>query len=131
NRGTSGNVSARLGEGLLVTPSGIVPEELTAEGIVYVGPDGACGGPLKPSSEWRMHQRILERRPDSRAVIHCHSRYATVLACAGKPIPPLHYMVAVSGRSSVPVAPYAPFGSAELADAVADTIAGGHACLMA
>jgi L-fuculose-phosphate aldolase len=131
NRGTSGNVSARLGEGLLVTPTGIVPEEMTPRDIVHVAADGSVTGDLRPSSEWRMHQRILERRPDCRAVLHCHSRYATILACAGKPIPPLHYMVGVSGRSSIPVAPYRVFGSAELADVVAETMEGGLACLMA
>jgi L-fuculose-phosphate aldolase len=132
NRGTSGNVSARLGEGLLVTPSGVVPEALTPESVVFVGPDGESPeGSLRPSSEWRMHAGLYARRSDVNAVVHCHARHATILACAGKPIPPLHYMVGVSGRSSVPLAPYEPFGSIELADAVADAMEGGMACLMA
>ena len=78
-----------------------------------------------------MHAGILARRPDARAVVHCHARYATILACAGKPIPAVHYMVGVSGGSSVPVAPYAPFGSDELAQIVAETLEGRAACLMA
>ena len=132
NRGTSGNVSARFGEGLLVTPSGVIPDELTPESIVFVDPDGASPpGAARPSSEWRMHAGLYARRPDAGAVVHCHSRHATILACAGKPIPPLHYMVGVSGRASVPLAPYQPFGSIELADAVADAMEGGLACLMA
>lgn len=132
NRGTTGNISARCDDGLLVTPSGIVPEKLTAESIVFVGASGAAReGALKPSSEWRMHARILERRPDVNAVVHCHSRYATILACAGKPIPALHYMIGVSGKPEVPLAPYATFGTPELADKVADALAGGYACLMA
>jgi L-fuculose-phosphate aldolase len=132
NRGTSGNVSARLGEGLLVTPSGVVPEELTPESIVLLDAGGTpAPGALKPSSEWRMHQQILARRPDCRAVVHCHSRYATILACAGRAIPAVHYMVGVSGGASVPVAPYEVFGSAELADAVADALDGRYASLMA
>jgi L-fuculose-phosphate aldolase len=132
NRGTSGNVSARLGEGLLVTPSGVVPEELTAQSIVLLDNEGTpAPGAMKPSSEWRMHQQILARRPDCRAVVHCHSRYATILACAGRPIPAVHYMVGVSGGASVPVAPYEVFGSAELADAVADALDGRYASLMA
>jgi L-fuculose-phosphate aldolase len=88
-------------------------------------------GGLRPSSEWRMHGGLYEARTDCGAVVHCHSRHATILACAGKPIPPLHYMVGVSGKASVPLAPYAPFGSAELAAGVAEAMDGGFACLMA
>ena len=132
NRGTSGNVSVRYGKGLLVTPSGIPAVRLTPEQMVLVSADGSTPeGALKPSSEWRMHQRLLEKRPDARAVVHCHSRHATILACSGKPIPALHYMVAVAGGASVPVAPYATFGSVELADAVVETLDGRYAALMA
>ncbi|GLK49994.1 fructose-bisphosphate aldolase [Brevundimonas intermedia] len=132
NRGTSGNVSARLGDAMLVTPSGVPPLRMTADMIVRVDADGTVGaGALKPSSEWRMHQRLLQRRPDASAVVHCHSRHATILACAGTPIPPLHYMVAVGGGGSIPVAPYATFGSEALADAVVETLGGQYAALMA
>lgn len=132
NRGTSGNVSARLGDGMLVTPSGVPPERLTPETIVFVDADGAVAeGQLKPSSEWRMHLQILRRRPDVGAVVHCHSRHATILACAGRPIPAVHYMVGVSGGASVPVAPYATFGSEALADAVVEALDGRNAALMA
>lgn len=132
NRGTSGNLSARFGEAMLVTPSGVPPERLTGDQMVLVHPDGSTAADaLKPSSEWRMHQQILNRRPDANAVVHCHSRHATILACAGREIPSMHYMVAVGGGSSVPVAPYATFGSAELAAAVVDTLDGRAAALMA
>jgi L-fuculose-phosphate aldolase len=132
NRGTSGNVSARLGDGMLVTPSGVPPERLSPEAMVYVGADDRIpDGQLKPSSEWRMHMQILRRRPDVGGVVHCHSRHATILACAGRPIPAVHYMVGVSGGSSVPVAPYATFGSEGLADAVVEALSGRNAALMA
>jgi L-fuculose-phosphate aldolase len=132
NRGTSGNVSARCGEAMLVTPSGVPAGLLTPEQMVLVQADGATApGALKPSSEWRMHQGLLERRPDINAVVHCHSRHATILACAGRPIPAVHYMVAVSGGTSVPVAPYATFGSEELAQTVVETLDGRYAALMA
>ena len=132
NRGTSGNVSMRWEDGLLVTPSGVTPDALTADSIVRLAMDGtAAPDALKPSSEWRMHAGLLARRPDVRAVVHCHARHATILACAGKPIPPLHYMTAVSGKPSVPLAPYRLFGSLELAEAVAEAMDGGRACLMA
>lgn len=132
NRGTSGNVSMRWGDGLLVTPSGVVPDDLTPQAIVLLDANGeASKGALRPSSEWRMHAGLLARRPDARAVVHCHARYATILACAGRPIPAVHYMVGVGGGSSVPVAPYAPFGSDELAKSVAATLEDRSACLMA
>jgi len=132
NRGTSGNVSARCGEAMLVTPSGVPASLLTPEQMVLVQADGATApGALKPSSEWRMHQGLLDRRPDINAVVHCHSRHATILACAGRPIPAMHYMVAVSGGTSVPVAPYATFGSPELAQAVVEALDGRYAALMA
>jgi L-fuculose-phosphate aldolase len=117
---------------MLVTPSGVPPERLTGDQMVLVQPDGSTPeGGLRPSSEWQMHQQILNRRPDANAVVHCHSRHATILACAGREIPSVHYMVAVGGGSSVPVAPYATFGSGELAEAVVDTLDGRAAALMA
>ena len=132
NRGTSGNASARCGEGLLVTPSGIPPHELTPELIVRLDASGrADPGSLKPSSEWQMHLGIYQQRADAQAVVHCHSRYATILACADRTIPCLHYMVGVSGKTTIPLAPYALFGSRALADAVLATLDGGLACLMA
>ena len=132
NRGTSGNVSVRFEEGMLVTPSGVVPDELTPESIVYVKADGNVPeGSARPSSEWRMHMGIYLRRADTNAVVHCHARNSTILACANRPIPPLHYMVAVSGGPVVPIAPYATFGSDELASGVVDTLDGRSACLMA
>lgn len=133
NRGTAGNVSARAEGGMLITPSGVVPERLSAEQIVFVADDGTWDeSGLKPSSEWRMHLGILQRRADANAVIHCHSRHATILACAGIPIPALHYMIAVSGGAEVAVAPYETFGTEELAKSIADTL-GAHrrACLLA
>jgi L-fuculose-phosphate aldolase len=132
NRGTSGNASVRCGDKLLITPTGIVAEELTPEHMVLIDDEGrSAAGQLRPSSEWRMHMGILTRRPDLAAVVHCHSRYATVLACAGRPIPAIHYMVAVSGRAEIPLAPYRLFGSEELAAAVVEALQGGNACLMA
>jgi len=132
NSGTSGNVSARLADGLLVTPSGVVPDRLTPPAIVRLDAEGrAPAGAMKPSSEWRMHAGLYARRPDMNAVVHCHSRHATILACAGRPIPAFHYMVAVGGKSLIPLAPYRTFGTAELAQAVAEALDGGFACLMA
>lgn len=132
NRGTSGNVSARFGSGMLITPSGIPPAHLHAEQIVFVEGDGSWdSASSRPSSEWQMHLSILQRRADVNAVVHCHSQYATILACAHKEIPSLHYMVAVSGDTSVPVAPYESFGTKELSNATLDVLGERNAVLMA
>lgn len=131
NRGTSGNVSIRVDSGMLVTPSGVVPGRLTAEQMVFVDNAGNWDdqGP-RPSSEWRMHLGLYLARGEVGAVVHCHSRHATILACAGREIPSVHYMVAVAGGAKVPLAPYATFGSEELAHAIAATLDGYRACLM-
>jgi L-fuculose-phosphate aldolase len=131
NRGTSGNASVRFGDRLLITPSGVVPNALNHESIVLIDADGRTpDGALRPSSEWRMHWGILAARPDVGAVVHCHSRHATILACTGRSIPSIHYMVGVGGRHEIPVAPYHRFGSLDLAQAVVQTLQGGFACLM-
>jgi len=132
NKGTSGNCSVRCGEGMLITPSGVVPDALTPESMVYLDADGVpATNTLAPSSEWQMHKGILDRRSDAQGVVHCHSHYATVLACSHMPIPSVHYMVGVSGGPTIEVAPYHMFGSKELAEAVIETLDGRFACLMA
>jgi len=132
NRGTSGNASLRVAGGMVVTPSGVPPDALTPSGMVFVDEAGQPEeGALKPSSEFRMHHHILRARRDADAVVHCHSRNATILACCGRPIEPIHYMVLVARAPSIQVAPYATFGTEELANAVVETMGGGLACLMA
>ena len=128
----SGNVSARWGEGMLITPTGMAYDDLLPEDIVFVADDGATAqGARKPSSEWPFHLTAYEARPEAGAVVHCHSLNATALACARKPIPPFHYMVAVAGGSDIPLAGYATFGSDELAVNVGEALAERKACLMA
>lgn len=132
NRGTSGNLSVRFASGMFVTPSGVTPDRLAPDLMVFVDGDGrAAEGSARPSSEWRMHMGLYQRRADANAIVHCHARHSTILACAHREIPPLHYMVAVSGGASVPIAPYATFGSEELAEGVVRTLDGRFACLMA
>lgn len=130
--GRSGNVSARCGSGLLITPTGVAYEQLRAADIVFVARDGTVAqGALKPSSEWRFHLSAYAARPDMAAIVHTHSLHATVLACAHKPIPAFHYMVAVAGGSDIPLVPYATFGTEELSQHVARGLAERNACLMA
>jgi L-fuculose-phosphate aldolase len=132
NHNHAGNVSLRCGDSVLITPTGMGAEQIEPRDIVQIDLRGnVLAGSKKPSSEWEMHLAVYRQRPDINAIVHCHSRYATTLACAGKTIPALHYMIASSGGTTVPLVPYRLFGSTELATAVADTLQHGYACLMA
>jgi len=131
--GRSGNVSCRWKGGMLITPTGMQYETLKPRDIVFVTGKGTLQGRSlrKPSSEWRFHLAAYRARADMNAVVHTHSLYATVLACAHKPIPAFHYMVAVAGGSDIPLVPYDTFGTEELAQHVAEGLAHRNACLMA
>lgn len=130
--GRSGNVSTRFEDGLLITPTGIPYDVLTPADIVRVRLDGQVPpGQQAPSSELRFHLAIYRARLDVGAIVHCHSMHATVLACARRPIPAFHYMVAAAGGDDIPLVPYATFGSEELARHVAEGLAHRNACLMA
>lgn len=131
--GTSGNVSVRTGETtMLITPTGVAPDKLEPQHIVYMNLEGEVSdGQLAPSSEWHMHADIYRNKPGLQAVVHCHSNYATILACAHKPIPPLHYMLAAGGSDGVPLADYATFGTQALSDAALKALDNSLACLLA
>ena len=131
NQGTSGNVSVRWSDGLLVTPSGIPYESIEAEDIVFLGMDGTPYGHHAPSSEWRFHRDILRSRPDLNAVVHAHPTYATAHAILGNDIPAAHYMIAAAGGSTIRCAPYATFGTEELSRHALDALADRTACLLA
>ena len=92
--------------------------------------NGPAGGKA-PSSEWHFHQAIYEARPDAGAAVHCHSRFATALACVHLAVPSFHYMVAKAGGADIPLAPYATYGTPELATHVAKALAQRNACLLA
>ncbi len=130
--GRSGNVSCRVGGGMLITPSGMAYEDLEPEDIVRVALDGSVPGKQrKPSSEWHFHLAAYRARANIGALVHAHSLHATVLACARKSIPAFHYMVAVAGGNDIPLVPYATFGTDALARLVADGLKDRNACLMA
>lgn len=129
--GRSGNVSCRMGPHMLITPSGVPYEDLLPEDIVAVGFDGAVAPHrFKPSSEWRFHLSAYGARGEAQAIVHCHSLHAGALACTGRSIPAFHYMIAVAGGSDIPCAPYATFGTDELAQHVAKALKDRRACLM-
>ena len=131
NRGTSGNVSARIAGGFLVTPSGLAYESTRPEDIVGVAQDGTAHGSRRPSSEWRFHRDIYAARPEVEAIVHAHSSFATTLACLGRGIPAFHYMIAVGGGNDIRCAPYATFGTQELSDHALRALEGRKACLLA
>jgi L-fuculose-phosphate aldolase len=137
NRGASGNSSVRTSNGFLITPSGIPPDELTEAAMVAMRlsdsqePGSALTSGANPSSEWRFHHDIYLHRSDVNAVVHCHSAFATSLACLHREIPAFHYMIAVAGGSTIRCAPYALFGSQELSNNALRALEDRKACLLA
>ena len=129
-RATSGNVSARDGDRIAVTPTGGVLAELTAEQIAVVDLDGTVvEGSLAPTSEIGLHLGVYERY-DAGAVVHTHAPVATALSTVLDELPCVHYeMLGLGG--SVRVAPYRTFGTPELHDAVLEALEGRTAALMA
>jgi L-fuculose-phosphate aldolase len=134
--GTSGNVGARLSDGrIAITPSTLDYDTMTAAHIVIVMPDGAGSeGRHQPSSEVRIHLEILAARPDVGAIVHTHSPFATTWSATRRDLPAVHYVMAplvAPGRDTIRVAPYATFGTAELAGFAATTIGDDNAVLLA
>ena len=131
-QGSSGNLSARVGEAMLITPSGEAYEALTPASLARMplDGDGAFTGPLKPSSEWRFHLDIFRARPDVGAVVHAHSTYATVLSILRRPIKAVHYMIAAFGGPEIACTDYAPFGTQELSDLVIKGLGPRHGVLL-
>lgn len=130
--GRSGNVSVRDEDRVLITPTGMAYEELVPSDIVSMGLDGSVmPGSRKPSSEWHFHAAIYAGREDVSAIVHTHSNAATALACLEEGIPAFHYMVAAAGGMDIRCAPYATFGTEELANFALTALEGRNACLLA
>jgi L-fuculose-phosphate aldolase len=128
--GTSGNVSARCDGLVAITPTGAALSRLTADDVSVVDLDGRLvDGSLEPTSELELHLRVY-RDHGAGAVVHTHAPSCTAVALTRDELPCLHYsMLSLGG--TVPVAPYATFGTAELAGNVSSTLAGRTAALMA
>jgi L-fuculose-phosphate aldolase len=134
NQGTSGNISVRFGDAMLITPSAVSYENLDPGMIVRMSlaaEDGRYDHPLRPSTEWRFHRDILRARPEVGAVVHTHSLYATVLSMLRREIPACHYMLAAFGGSTIRCADYATFGTAELSRNALTALEGRKGCLLA
>ena len=131
NQGTSGNISLRHDEGMLITPTSVPYEAMQPEQIVFMGLDGSFDSSHRPSSEWRFHLDILKARPEVNAVVHAHPPYATTLAIMGLEIPPIHYMIAVAGGDTIRCAPYATYGTEQLSQHAVSALEDRFACLLA
>lgn len=136
----SGNVSCRAWsrsgtEGMLVTPSGFPYDAMKPRHLVWMplssrDPLSEAVGELAPSSEWELHREIYLARSDVQAAVHTHSLYATTLSIAEIEIPAVHYMIAAAGTDRIPCAPYALFGTRELALSTVKALGGANAALM-
>ena len=134
NQGTAGNISVRVGDRMLITPTSIPYDEMKPEEIAALPFDGEYGayvGPKAPSSEWRFHFDIMAARPDVQAIVHAHSLYCTSLAITRRSIPACHYMIAAFGGTDVKVADYATYGTKELSVNALKALEGRSACLLA
>lgn len=129
--GSSGNVSLRTRDGMVITPSGGSPDGVRARDMAITTLDGDAWGEATPSSEWPMHAAIYRETPDAACIIHTHADACTALACLAEPLPAFHYLVLQFGGMTVPCAPYVTFGTPELAERAAETIRGHGACLLA
>ncbi|MEU6913758.1 class II aldolase/adducin family protein [Streptomyces olindensis] len=127
--GTSGNVSVRVGDTVLVTPSGVPYDRLTPGDVTGVDLDGRqVLGTLVPTSELPMHLAVY-RTADARAVVHTHAVHATAVSTLVGELPLIHYMAAALG-GPVRVAPYATYGTDELAENMLRALADRAGCLL-
>jgi L-fuculose-phosphate aldolase len=129
--GTAGNVSARAGDRVAITPTGAALAELTPDQVTTVDLEGAVvGGDLAPTSELELHLEIYRHFDGAGAVVHTHAPMATALSCVLDELPCVHYSLLALG-GTVRVAPYATFGTPELAASVLAALEGRSAALMA
>ncbi len=130
---TAGNISVRVDDdAIAITPSGIPYKETRPGDIVICSlADGSVlAGDRKPSSELPLHRAVYAARPETGAVVHTHSPFATTLAVLGKPIPAVHYIISRLGTCEVPVVSYATYGSEELARNTFAALAGTTRALL-
>jgi L-fuculose-phosphate aldolase len=132
NHGASGNLSAKMPGGFLITPTGMACDGLTADDLVAISlDDGAATGHRAPSSEWRLHRDLYLARPDLGAIVHAHPPFSTTIACLREDLPAVHYMLAVTGSDRVRCSDYATYGTEALSRAAVTAMGAGRACLLA
>jgi L-fuculose-phosphate aldolase len=130
NQGTSGNLSHRISNGMLITPTSLPYDRMRSEDIVAIDFAANYEGNHRPSSEWRFHRDILRARDDVNVVLHTHSTFSTILAVHERGIPCFHYMVAVAGGNDIRCSPYACFGTQALSNYAVKALEGRNACLL-
>ena len=128
---STGNISVRWKDGMLITPAGCRVETLAPEHIVFCRFDDTWDGPLRPSSEYAMHRAVYQHAPNGKAVVHTHADHCVALSTFRQPIPSFHYMINGFGGMDVPCVDYYPFGSLELGDAAGRALSDRTACLLA
>jgi len=133
--GSSGNISARLDDGWLMTPTGSMLGELEPDRLAKIAPDGTHLSGDKPTKETFLHMAVYEVRPQTEAVVHLHSSYSVALSVMEETdpedaLPPITaYYVMRIGK--LPMVPYFPPGDKGLADAMRPVFKGHKACLLA
>ncbi|MEM6666769.1 MAG: class II aldolase/adducin family protein [Pseudomonadota bacterium] len=131
NQGTSGNISVRTPDGFLISPSGIPYGAMKPEQVVAMDLDAGYHGDWLPSSEWRMHHDLFKARTEAGAIVHTHSTYATALSCLRIEVPAFHYMIGVTGGTTLRCSGYASFGTQELSNTMLEALEDRTACLLA
>ncbi len=130
-KGTAGNISVKYGEGFIITPSGMDYGSLRLEDLVYLSRDGeVLEGNRKPSSEYNLHGVIYKNR-EVGAVVHTHSPYISAFSALRMDLPPIHYVIGVSGSSHVKCAEYATYGTMELAENALRSLGESKAVILA
>lgn len=130
NELSSGNLSVRFRDGMLISANGATADDIAVDTVVACSLEGECQGIRHPSSEWRMHAAIYRQHEEAKAVVHTHSDNCVALASNLMPLPGFHYLVGVFGGSDVPCVPYFTFGTQALADAAAAALGDRTACLL-
>jgi len=131
NQLSSGNLSVRFADGMLISPTGASSETITEDALVFVDGQGRWAAGQRPSSEWQMHTAIYRDVPGANAIVHTHSDYCVAVACQNQPLPGFHYLIGLFGGDDVPCVPYSTFGGEELGDAAAAALLQRKACLLA
>jgi L-fuculose-phosphate aldolase len=128
--GSAGNLSIRLGDTVVMTPTGVNYDQIAERNICVLDAEGVLlDGEGARSSEWPMHRRIYDLT-GAGAVVHTHSPFAVAISTVADEIPAVHYSVLRLGGTTVRVAPYTTFGSDGLADAASAALDGRSAALL-
>ena len=131
NIGSEGNISYRQKNEIYITPSGIKTSNLEPKDISKVDLNGKVLNKNKPSSEILLHSWIYRNHKDIRAVVHSHSKWASILSCMRISIPSFHYMVAEFGGNNIKCSKYATFGTEKLSKYVNEVLHKRKGCLIA